>query len=83
MKCRRDSHAANEASFHHRARRATEFRVSGARDRLGRQRWWGEASPSRFYGETADTVAAVLPRLAAAIEGIIRGHWKRSSASWI
>ena len=31
---------------------------------------WGEASPSKFYGETADTVVAVLPRLAAAIEGM-------------
>jgi L-Ala-D/L-Glu epimerase len=27
---------------------------------------WGEAAPTVFYGETADTVAAVLPRLAAA-----------------
>src|SRR5688500_6727055 len=31
---------------------------------------WGEASPSKFYGETAETVVAVLPRLAAAIDGI-------------
>src|SRR5437868_14094660 len=26
---------------------------------------WGEADPSRYYGETADTVLAVLKRLAA------------------
>ena len=30
---------------------------------------WGEAAPSKFYGETADTVVQVLPMLAAAIEG--------------
>ena len=28
---------------------------------------WGEAAPSRYYGETADTVAAALGRLAAAL----------------
>ena len=30
---------------------------------------WGEAAPSRFYGETADTVVDVLPLLAAELEG--------------
>jgi L-alanine-DL-glutamate epimerase-like enolase superfamily enzyme len=30
---------------------------------------WGEAAPSTFYGETADTVVDVLPRLAEAIAG--------------
>lgn len=30
---------------------------------------WGEAAPSRFYGETADTVVQVLPILAAALDG--------------
>ena len=29
---------------------------------------WGEAAPSRFYGETADTVVAVLGRLAPILE---------------
>ncbi|HEX8392447.1 MAG TPA: dipeptide epimerase [Longimicrobium sp.] len=29
---------------------------------------WGEASPQPFYGETADTVTAILPRLAEALE---------------
>ena len=29
---------------------------------------WGEAAPSKYYGETADTVVQVLPLLAAAIE---------------
>jgi L-alanine-DL-glutamate epimerase-like enolase superfamily enzyme len=28
---------------------------------------WGEAAPSRYYGETADTVVAALGRLAAAL----------------
>ena len=31
---------------------------------------WGEAAPSKFYGETADTVVNVLPLLASAIEGM-------------
>lgn len=30
---------------------------------------WGEAAPSRFYGETADTVVDVLPMLADALDG--------------
>ena len=30
---------------------------------------WGEAAPSKFYGETADTVVDVLPMLALALEG--------------
>ena len=30
---------------------------------------WGEAAPSRFYGETADTVVAVLGRIAPLLEG--------------
>ena len=30
---------------------------------------WGEAAPSRFYGETADSVVQVLPILAAALDG--------------
>jgi L-alanine-DL-glutamate epimerase-like enolase superfamily enzyme len=29
---------------------------------------WGEAAPSRFYGETADTVVAVLERVAPLLE---------------
>jgi L-alanine-DL-glutamate epimerase-like enolase superfamily enzyme len=50
---------------------SSEFRVVWVRvtDSEGND-GWGEASPSTFYGETADTVVAVLPRLAAAIEGI-------------
>ena len=31
---------------------------------------WGEAAPSKFYGETADTVVDVLPLLAGAIAGM-------------
>ena len=30
---------------------------------------WGEAAPSRFYGETTETVIAVLDRLSLALEG--------------
>jgi L-alanine-DL-glutamate epimerase-like enolase superfamily enzyme len=30
---------------------------------------WGEAAPSKFYGETADTVVDVLPMLAEALRG--------------
>lgn len=30
---------------------------------------WGEAAPSRYYGETADTVVDVLPLLSAALAG--------------
>ena len=30
---------------------------------------WGEAAPSKFYGETADTVVQVLPLLADALHG--------------
>jgi L-alanine-DL-glutamate epimerase-like enolase superfamily enzyme len=30
---------------------------------------WGEAAPSKFYGETADTVVDVLPLLGEALEG--------------
>jgi L-alanine-DL-glutamate epimerase-like enolase superfamily enzyme len=50
---------------------SSEFRVVWVRvaDSDGSE-GWGEASPSRFYGETADTVVAVLPRLAEAIEGL-------------
>ena len=29
---------------------------------------WGEAAANNYYGETVDTVAAVLPRLAEALE---------------
>ena len=31
---------------------------------------WGEAAPSRFYGETADTVVAALQRYAPVLEGM-------------
>ncbi|MEP6619190.1 MAG: dipeptide epimerase [bacterium] len=31
---------------------------------------WGEAAPSKYYGETADTVVEVLPLLAAALDGM-------------
>lgn len=34
---------------------------------------WGEASPQPFYGETADTVTAVLPRLADALQAASGG----------
>jgi L-Ala-D/L-Glu epimerase len=34
---------------------------------------WGEASPQAFYGETADTVRAVLPRLTDALQSASGG----------
>ena len=34
---------------------------------------WGEASPQPFYGETADTVVAALPRLADALQSASNG----------
>lgn len=34
---------------------------------------WGEAAPQPFYGETADTVVAVLPRLAEALDEAAAG----------
>jgi L-Ala-D/L-Glu epimerase len=34
---------------------------------------WGEAPATPYYGETAETVAAVLPRLARALQGAAEG----------
>jgi L-Ala-D/L-Glu epimerase len=34
---------------------------------------WGEAAATAYYGETAESVAAVLPRLAAALEAAAAG----------
>lgn len=34
---------------------------------------WGEAAPINYYGETVETVTAVLPRLASAIEASAEG----------
>ena len=47
-----------------RPRRSVWVRVRDADGAEG----WGEAPATPFYGETADTVAAVLPQLAAALE---------------
>jgi L-alanine-DL-glutamate epimerase-like enolase superfamily enzyme len=49
---------------------SSEWRVVWVRitDRDGNT-GWGEAAPSRFYGETADTVVAMLPRIAPLLEG--------------
>lgn len=38
-------------------------------DSVGRE-GWGEAAPSPYYGETAETVAAVLPRYAGVLESV-------------
>src|SRR2546423_15327338 len=47
----------------------TEYRVVWVRVRDGDgAEGWGEADPSRFYGETADTVAAALGVLAPLLE---------------
>lgn len=37
---------------------------------------WGEAAPQPYYGETADTVAAVLPRYAAVLERFDSEPWR-------
>lgn len=34
---------------------------------------WGEAAPLPYYGETADTVVAVLPRIAEVVEAVASG----------
>src|SRR5680860_326350 len=34
---------------------------------------WGEAAANAFYGETAETVQAIIPRLAAALEESAEG----------
>jgi L-alanine-DL-glutamate epimerase-like enolase superfamily enzyme len=48
---------------------SSEWRVVWVRliDKDGTE-GWGEAAPSRFYGETADTVVAVLARMAPMLE---------------
>ena len=42
---------------------------------------WGEAAPSRFYGETAETVLAALPHLRRARSRRIRSTSRRPSAA--
>jgi len=41
---------------------------------------WGEAAPNRFYGETPETVIGVLPRLAAALDGVDPWALERAEA---
>ncbi|MGH7664668.1 MAG: dipeptide epimerase [Gemmatimonadaceae bacterium] len=41
---------------------------------------WGEAAPSHFYGETADTVVAALDRLAPGLENA--DAWSLEGAEW-
>ncbi|HEU0012737.1 MAG TPA: dipeptide epimerase [Longimicrobium sp.] len=52
-----------------RARRSVWVRVADGDGAEG----WGEAAATPFYGETAETVAAVLPRLAEALETAAAG----------
>ncbi|MBI4546068.1 MAG: dipeptide epimerase [Gemmatimonadetes bacterium] len=59
-------------AFHIARAAAPEVRRSvwvRLRDRDGLE-GWGEAAPSAYYGETAETVVAVLPRLAAVLEPV-------------
>src|SRR5512145_3093313 len=44
---------------------------------------WGEAAPSRFYGETADTVVAALERLRETIEGLDPWHLEDAEAELV
>lgn len=46
-------------------------RVTDARDGA---EGWGEAAPSRFYGETLESVAGALPRLERALDGCDPWH---------
>ena len=41
---------------------------------------WGEAAPQPYYGETADTVAALMPRYAAALEPFDQEPWRLEDA---
>ena len=41
---------------------------------------WGEAAPSRFYGETPESVVAALARIAAALEGVDAWSLERAEA---
>jgi L-alanine-DL-glutamate epimerase-like enolase superfamily enzyme len=60
---------------------SSEWRVVWVRltDRDGAE-GWGEAAPSRFYGETADTVVAALERLRETIEGLDPWHLEDAEA---
>src|SRR6059058_5507362 len=61
----RGHHVEDQAPVRDRAGRGRrESRSVGAAHRYGRRGGWGGADPSRYYGETADTVLAVLGRLA-------------------
>ncbi len=44
------------------------------RDARGGAEGWGEAAPSRFYGETPESVAGALPRLEQALDGCDPWH---------
>lgn len=57
-------HAFHIARQRYQPRRDVWVRVTDAEGRQG----WGEAAATPFYGETAETVCAVLPRFAAALE---------------
>lgn len=41
---------------------------------------WGEATPNAYYGETVDTVLAVLPELAEAVPDDPWGWWEAAEA---
>lgn len=41
---------------------------------------WGEAAPQPYYGESADTVAAVMPRYATALEPFEGDAWRLEDA---
>src|SRR5437763_5197206 len=60
----RSRHAQDQTPLRHRPRwRRRLPRGVGAPDRRDGAEGWGEADPSKYYGETADTVLAVLRRL--------------------
>ena len=63
------------------ARRAVWVRITDADGVEG----WGEAAPNVYYGETAETVEAVLARYAAAVSDAADGDLRRrrSRLKWM
>ena len=70
LRTREPFHIARPSDPH--GRRNVRVRLTGSDGEVG----LGEAAPNAFYGETAETVAAVLPRLqgAFAIAFLFRDH---------
>ena len=64
LRTREPFHIARPSDPH--GRRNVRVRLTGSDGEVG----LGEAAPNAFYGETAETVMAVLPRYAAVLESV-------------